>query len=189
MKTLLELFLVFAKIGGFTFGGGYAMLPILQKEVVESRGWATNEELMDYYAIGQCTPGIIAVNTATFIGYRYAGILGGIFATLGCVTPSIIIITIITALIQSFSDIVWVQHALAGIRICVCVLVFSTVFKLAKKSLIDIYTYLIFGAIVVLTLFTNLPAVLFVISAGILGILIKTLLLTKTQTSRKGADK
>lgn len=98
MKELWELFIVFAKIGGFTFGGGYAMLPILQREVVENRNWATSEELMDYYAIGQCTPGIIAVNTATFIGYKRKGIIGGIVATIGCVFPSLVIIMILKAM-------------------------------------------------------------------------------------------
>ena len=94
MKELFKLFLTFAKVGCFTFGGGYAMLPLLQKEVVEKNNWATEEELMDYFAIGQCTPGIIAVNTSTFIGYKRKGIIGGIAATLGMVFPSIIIITI-----------------------------------------------------------------------------------------------
>ncbi|MBO5936586.1 MAG: chromate transporter, partial [Clostridia bacterium] len=83
MKTLIQMFFIFARIGGFTFGGGYAMLPMLQKELVENKGWTTNEELIDYYAIGQCTPGIIAVNVATFVGYKTKGVLGGIFATLG----------------------------------------------------------------------------------------------------------
>ena len=95
MRELLDLFFTFARIGGLTFGGGYAMLPMLQKEVVERRGWATNEELMDYYAIGQCTPGIIAVNTATFIGNKTRGVVGGVVATLGVVFPSLVIITII----------------------------------------------------------------------------------------------
>ena len=158
MKELWELFIVFAKIGGFTFGGGYAMLPILQREVVENRNWATSEELMDYYAIGQCTPGIIAVNTATFIGYKRKGIIGGIVATIGCVFPSLVIIMIIAAFINSFTHIVWVQHALAGIRVCVCVLVLDAVIKLAKKSLIDAATYLIFAAVVILSLFTNVAS-------------------------------
>ena len=91
LKKLLDLFLTFARIGGLTFGGGYAMLPMLQKEVVENRGWATEEELADYFAIGQCTPGVIAVNTATFVGYREAGILGGVMATLGVIFPSLVI--------------------------------------------------------------------------------------------------
>ena len=110
MNKLLDLFLTFARIGGLTFGGGYAMLPMLQKEVVEKRGWASEEELMDYYAIGQCTPGIIAVNTATFVGQKTAGIAGGIIATLGVVFPSLIIITIIAAFIQNFSDLAIVQN-------------------------------------------------------------------------------
>ena len=110
MNQLLDLFLTFARIGGLTFGGGYAMLPILQREVVEKRHWATEEELMDYYAIGQCTPGIIAVNTATFVGQGLAGSIGGIVATLGVVFPSLIIITIIAAFIQNFSDLAIVQN-------------------------------------------------------------------------------
>ena len=100
MNPYLDLYLTFARIGVCTFGGGYAMLPILQREVVENRRWTTEDELMDYYAIGQCTPGVIAVNTATFIGYKTHGILGGIAATAGMITPSLIIITIIAAFIQ-----------------------------------------------------------------------------------------
>ena len=103
MKILWDMFFAFARIGGLTFGGGYAMLPMLQREVVERRGWATEEELADYYAIGQCTPGVIAVNTATFIGYRQAGVIGGIFATLGVVFPSLVIITVIAAFLTNFA--------------------------------------------------------------------------------------
>ena len=103
MKKLWDMFLTFARIGGLTFGGGYAMLPMLQREVVEKQGWATEEELADYYAIGQCTPGIIAVNTATFVGYRQAGIIGGIFATLGVIFPSVVIITVIAAFLTNFA--------------------------------------------------------------------------------------
>ena len=115
MNIYLDLFLTFAKIGVCTFGGGYAMLPILQREVVEKKGWATEEELTDYFAIGQCTPGIIAVNTATFIGQKYKGILGGVLATLGVVFPSLIIITLIAAFLQNFASYPVVAHALAGI--------------------------------------------------------------------------
>lgn len=176
MKELWELFIVFAKIGGFTFGGGYAMLPILQREVVENRNWATYEELMDYYAIGQCTPGIIAVNTATFIGYKRKGIIGGIVATIGCVFPSLVIIMIIAAFINSFTHIVWVQHALAGIRVCVCVLVLDAVIKLAKKSLIDAATYLIFAAVVIASLFTDVASFIWIVCAGAAGVIIKTLM-------------
>ena len=113
MNQYADLFLTFARIGGLTFGGGYAMLPMLQREVVEKRGWATEEELMNYYAIGQCTPGIIAVNTATFVGQKTAGILGGIIATLGVAFPSLVIICIITAFIQNFAELAVVQNAFA----------------------------------------------------------------------------
>ena len=105
MKKLLTLFLTFAKVGVMTFGGGYAMLPILQREVVEKKGWATEEELADYFAIGQCTPGVIAVNTATFVGQKLAGVAGGIVATLGVVFPSLVIISILAGLITNFSHL------------------------------------------------------------------------------------
>ena len=117
MNIYLDLFCTFARIGAFTFGGGYAMLPLIQREVVEKKHWASEDEVMDYYAVGQCTPGVIAVNTATFIGYYQKGILGGICATLGVVTPSVIIILIIANLLTAFSSYPIVQHALGGIRI------------------------------------------------------------------------
>ena len=123
MKELWTMFLTFCRIGGLTFGGGYAMLPMLQREVVEKYGWATEEELMDYYAVGQCTPGIIAVNTATFIGYKRKGITGAIAATAGVVFPSLVIITVIAAFLSNIQDNLYVQHAFAGIRVAVCALV------------------------------------------------------------------
>ena len=135
MNILADLFLTFAKIGVCTFGGGYAMLPILQREVVEKKGWATDEELTDYYAIGQCTPGIIAVNTATFVGQSRAGIPGGICATLGVVFPSLVIITVIAAFLSNFADIPVVQHALAGVNAAVVALIASSVLKLGKSTL------------------------------------------------------
>ena len=122
MNIMVDLFVTFAKVGVCTFGGGYAMLPILQREVVEKKGWATEEELTDYFAVGQCTPGIIAVNTATFIGYKYRGIPGGVLATLGLVFPSLVIITLIAAFLSNFADIPVVQLALAGINAAVVAL-------------------------------------------------------------------
>jgi len=144
MKNLIDLFLTFARIGAFTFGGGYAMLPMLQKEVVEKKKWATEQQLADYFAIGQCTPGVIAVNTATFVGYSEAGIVGGIAATLGVVFPSLIIITLIAAFLMNFTEYKIVQYAFSGIRVCVCVLIFDAVKKLWKKSVIDNITKVIF---------------------------------------------
>ncbi len=171
--SLLELFTVFAGIGATTFGGGYAMLPILQREVVEKKKWATEEELMDYYAIGQCTPGIIAVNTATFIGNKQAGLIGGIAATLGVVFPSVVIITIIALFLTNFASLSPVRHAFNGIRAAVCVLIFDSVWKLGKKSVIDRRCLLIFLLILGLSLFTSLSPILLVILSGILGFLLK----------------
>ena len=136
MKLLFDMFLTFAKVGVMTFGGGYAMLPILQREVVENKGWATEEELVDYFAIGQCTPGVIAVNTATFIGQKNMGIIGGIFATLGVVFPSLIIISLLAGVIEAFSHLTVVQNAFGGIRVCVCVLIANAVVKLFKKAVV-----------------------------------------------------
>ncbi len=172
MKELFKLFLTFAKVGCFTFGGGYAMLPLLQKEVVEKNNWATEEELMDYFAIGQCTPGIIAVNTSTFIGYKRKGIIGGIAATLGMVFPSIIIITIIAAFIRSFAELEIVGHALNGIKAGVCALILDAVIKLTKKSIIDKYTLTLFVVVFFIALLTDISTVILIISSGILGVVI-----------------
>ena len=145
-----DLFLTFAKVGVCTFGGGYAMLPILQREVVEKKGWAADEELTDYFAVGQCTPGIIAVNTATFIGYKYKGIPGGVIATLGLVFPSLVIITAIAAFLSNFADIPLVQHALAGINAAVVALIASSVVKLGKSTLKNGASVAIFLCVLIL---------------------------------------
>lgn len=172
MKLYLDLFLTFAKVGVMTFGGGYAMLPILQREVSDNKGWATEEELMDYFAIGQCTPGIIAVNTATFIGQKQKGILGGIIATLGLVFPSLVIISLLAGVIEAFSHLIWVQHAFAGVRICVCVLILNSVVKLYKKAVVDKATLVIFLIVTLGSFLIDVSPVVFVLGAGIAGILL-----------------
>ncbi len=134
MKEIFELFFSFFKIGILTFGGGISMLPLLQREAVDKKHWVTEEEIIEYFAIGQCTPGIIAVNTATFVGYKKRGVLGGIFASLGVIAPSLIIITAIAALLSNFAEIEAVRHAFAGIRIAVCALIFSAIVKLIKSN-------------------------------------------------------
>ena len=164
-----DLFWTFAKIGACTFGGGYAMLPILQREVVEKKKWAADEELTDYYAIGQCTPGIIAVNTATFIGYKYKGVLGGVLTTLGVVFPSLIIITIIAAGLSNFADMPVVQHALTGVNACVVALIASSVMKLGKSTLKDAVTIGIFLVVLALAFFVGLSPVILIVCAGLVG--------------------
>ena len=170
MNILVDLFATFAKVGVMTFGGGYAMLPILQREVVDNKGWATEEELMDYFAIGQCTPGIIAVNTATFIGQKCKGTIGGILATLGVVFPSLIIISLLAGVITAFSHLAWVRHAFGGIRICVCVLILNAVVKLYKKAVVDKATLAIFVVVALGSYFSALSPVVFVLLAAAMGI-------------------
>lgn len=182
MKDLWILFSSFCRIGGLTFGGGYAMLPMLQKELVDRYGWVTEEELLDYFAIGQCTPGVIAVNTATFIGYKRKGVIGGIVATLGVIFPSIVIITIIAAVLQNFADIQAVQHAFAGIRVAVCALIISAVIKLWKKSVVDWFCGGIFLASLIVMIWLKPSPIIIVLISAIVGIYIQ---LSKTKQEAK----
>ena len=171
MKELMNLFWTFCRIGGLTFGGGYAMLPMLQKEVVETHKWATEQELLDYYAVGQATPGIIAVNTATFIGYKEKGILGAIFATSGVVFPALIIIMSIAGFIDSFSDSNIVQHAFSGIRVAVGVLILNALVKMVKGSVKDILGIILFVATFIISIFFNISVVYIVIASALIGII------------------
>jgi len=175
MKVILDLLLSFMKIGAFTLGGGYAMLPLLQKEVVEKHGWLTEDELTDYFAIGQCTPGVIAVNVATFTGYKTKRFWGSVASTIGVVLPSFFIIIIIAAFITNFSDIAFVQNAFAGIRVCVCVLILNTIIKLFKNSVKDYATVIIYLIVLATSLFTGIQTVFLVVGAGIAGIIINLL--------------
>ena len=187
MKEILNLYATFFRIGLFTFGGGYAMLPLIQREVVEKHGWATEDEVMDYYAVGQCTPGVIAVNVGTFIGYRKKGILGGIAATLGVVSPSIIIISIIAACLSHFSDNVYVQHALAGIRLAVCALVSVSIYKLFKKGVVDAVTAVIALVVFVIMRAFDLSPVIAVVASAIVGIIFRCYV--KKDGKNKKSDK
>lgn len=170
MKKLWELYITFLRIGGLTFGGGMAMLPMLKKEVVEKKGWSTEEELLDIYAIGQCTPGIIAVNTSTYIGYEQAGICGGICGTLGMVTPSLIIITLVATILNRFITEPMVIHALSGIRVAVCALMLNTVVSLAKAGVKDHLGALIFLSGFLLATFSPIPTIVLVVCAALAGI-------------------
>lgn len=170
MGELWKLFATFCRIGAFTFGGGYAMLPLIQKEIVEKNQWATDEEVLDYYAIGQCTPGIIAVNTATFIGFKRKGIPGAIAATCGIVFPSIVIITIIATYLKHFEDYAIVQHAFGGIRVAVAALILNTVIKMWNTSVKDWLGILIFSASFVVVAFFNISPIIVVVISASLGI-------------------
>ena len=179
MPLLLDLFCAFFRIGLFTFGGGYAMLPLLQREIVEKKKWATEEELLDYFAVGQCTPGIIAVNTATFVGFKEKKLPGAIFATLGIVSPSLVIITVIAALLSNFAHIAAVQNAFAGIRVAVCVLILNSIVKLWKKSVVDKLTLGVFIAVFLgSVLLRSVSPVVFIVAAAVLGIVVRVWLRT-----------
>ncbi len=171
MKQLWKLFFTFARIGLFTFGGGYAMLAILQEEIVKKYKWATDEELLDYYAIGQCTPGIIAVNTSTFIGYKLKKLPGAIFATAGMVFPSLVIIMIIAGFLQNFLEYEIVGHIFGGIRVVVAVLIFNAVINMAKKAVVDKVCLAIAIVTTVLAFFVS--PIWIVVAAAVLGLILR----------------
>ena len=192
MKELLELYRTFVRIGCVTFGGGYAMLPILERELVEKRQWTTMDELRDYFSIGQCTPGIIALNVSTFIGEKRNGVKGAAAATVGFLTGPILIILVIAAFLRNFATIPAVQHAFAGIRVCVCVLILQAVLRLWKKSVVDPFTLGLYVAVFALHALSGLmpvriPAAILVILSGAAGVIVAN---RKNRTAGKvGEDK
>lgn len=176
MNEYLDLYTTFVRIGCVTFGGGYAMLPILERELVDKKHWTTMDDLRDYFSIGQCTPGIIALNVSTFIGEKKKGVPGALLATTGFLTGPIIIILIIASFLTNFAEQPIVQHAFAGIRVCVCVLIVQAVLRLWKKSIVDGFTLFLYLVIFVLNAFSGIlpvriPAAVLVIIAGVVGVL------------------
>jgi chromate transporter len=169
MKEYADLVWTFMKLGAVTFGGGYTMLPIIERELVVKKGWAVMEEVMDYFAIGQVTPGIIAVNVATFIGYKRKGITGGILTTLGIVTPSLIIVSIIAAFLTNFADIPHVRHAFTGIRVAVGALILDAVMKFLKGAIKDWKGIIICLTALILSVVLKTSPVVLVVAAGLAG--------------------
>ena len=172
LKDLFDLFFVFFKIGAVTFGGGYAMLPVLERELAVKRNWTTSEDLLDYYAISQVTPGVIAVNVSTFVGYKRRRVAGGIFATLGLVTPSIIIITIIAIFISNFESIEWVARALRGINVSVAALLTASVVNFARKTLKKWWSYIFYAAAFCCVYFLKVPSVAVILASAAGGMII-----------------
>lgn len=168
---LKDLYISFFKIGLFTFGGGLAMLPMLEKEIVDKKHWCTVSDLTDYYAIGQCTPGIIAVNTATFIGYKHRGLIGGIVTTLGIISPSLIIITIIAMFIRNFAEMTIVKNALKGLGAGVCAIIIPSIIKLGKSALKDYFGIIMAILAFCVAEFTSIPIFIIVIVGIIAGII------------------
>ncbi len=184
IKELFNLFFAFFRIGAFTFGGGYAMLPMLEKEIVERYKWATLEEILDYFAIGQCTPGVIAVNTATFVGYKNKGIVGGIVATLGVITPSLIIISIIATILSAIYENPIVKHAFSGIGVAVCAILIQAIIKMGKSGLVDKATWLIGIAAFLLSLFFDISTIIIIIAAGLVGVVCRSI--SRRHTEKEG---
>ena len=175
LSELLSIYMIFFRMGAVTFGGGYAMLPILRREIVQNKGWADEETIMDYYALSQGLPGIIAVNVSVFIGYRRRKAAGAFAAALGVVSPSIIIISIIAFFLASFQDNIYVRHALAGISICVAALILDSVIGMWKKGVKDVFGLLLCLGMFALSVFTDISPILLVIACAILGIAKKSL--------------
>ena len=169
MNIFLELLISFIKIGYLTIGGGYVMLPMMQSELIDKKHWITEEELLDYYAVGQSTPGIIAVNVATFVGYKKAGITGGIVATLGIISPSLIIITALAGVIQSIDQYPNVQKAMSGINVAVCALITDATLNFIKKGVKNFVTLLVLLASFLLIYYVKVPSYLIVLGAAFLG--------------------
>lgn len=188
LRTLFELYYEFAKIGTFTIGGGLAMMPMMERELIAKKHWITEEDLLDYYAIGQSTPGIVAVNVATFVGFRQAGIIGGIVATLGMVTPSLVIIMILAGLINSISDYPYVQKALAGINVAVAALLTSVVVKFAKKTIKKILHAVYMLTAFALVFFLKVPSVWIIIAALIAGVVISLIQVKKAAKNEVSED-
>ena len=188
LMRYVQLFATFFKIGLFTFGGGMSMLPMLQKELVESKKWLTDEEILNYFAIGQCTPGIIAVNVATFCGYKRAGLSGAIVSTVGIVCPSWIVITLIAGSISRFSEIAWIQRAMKGEYVAVAALLTRAVFTFGKKILTDLVTAAIAaGAFLAMSVW-NVSGILIVLAAGIIGFCAQIIRNGKNTSGRRKGD-
>lgn len=185
-KLIGQLYFSFMRIGGLTFGGGLSMLPMLKYELVDQKNWIKEDELIDCYAVGQCTPGIIAVNTATYVGYKKAGIIGGIFSTLGMITPSLIIITLIAAFLERFMNNIWLSHALMGVRGVVCALMLNTVITLAKKSLLDKIAWVLCIVAFLLALLSKVPTILIVVIAAFIGIILQ--MISDKKNTKKATD-
>jgi len=186
VNAYLDLYTSFFRIGAFTFGGGYAMLPMIQKEIVEKHKWASDEEVMDYFAVAQCTPGVISVNCATFVGTKVKGALGAAAATFGVISPPLIIISIIALVLQSFADLPVVQHAFNGIRVAVCVLILNAVIKLWKSNIKKALHIIVFGVAFVIMFLVKLSPIFYVVVAAIVGIL--DCVIARNQGRKAGKD-
>ena len=185
-KLLLQLFITFFKIGAFTFGGGYAMISLIQKETVENKKWITDDDILEILAIAESTPGPIAINSATFIGYRVAGVLGSFFATLGVVLPSFCIILVISYVLREFSQIAVVRYAFNGIRAGVLALIIKALFTMYKKAPKGLMAYIVMALAFVITAFFDISVLYVIIGCALIGLVSSTV---AARHEKKGADR
>lgn len=184
MKLLGELFAVFFRIGLFTFGGGYAMIPLIEREVVEGKKWISSDDVLDMLAIAESTPGPLAVNSATFVGYRMGGFLGSAVATIALAIPSVVVICIISLFITQFKENMWFQHIFRGIRSGVLVLMVNAVIKFAKKCPKYWLVYVMMAAAFVLAAFTNIDIAFILLGGGVAGIICRAFIMKEEQTEK-----
>ena len=168
--SLLKLFFLFVKIGSMMIGGGYSMLPLLIRELVEKHQIITEDELTDYMAVAQCTPGVIAINTATFVGYKVKKVRGAIVASIGVVLVPMILIVLIAAVLQNFASYPIVQHIFAGIRIAVCALIAAAIYKLFKKTVVNLTAFILFLTAFLMVAVGGISPVFVVIGAAVCGL-------------------
>ncbi|MBU1141786.1 MAG: chromate transporter [Firmicutes bacterium] len=169
--NLFDLFTTFLKIGALTFGGGYAMMPIMRKEVVEKKQWADDDDILKILVISESTPGVLAVNSATFIGYKIGGFKGSLVATLGVIIPSFIIISLISLFIVEFQQLTWVAYAFKGIQAGVAILIFKAALKLSKKIHFNLFAIMMLICSLFVALFTEFSVIYILIVGAILGII------------------
>lgn len=182
LKRIWLLFCTFFKIGGFTFGGGYAMIPLIQKETVENKGWITDEDILEIIAIAESTPGPVAINSATFVGYRTAGFWGAFAATLGVVLPSFVIILAISYVLREFQQLKAVQYAFNGIRAGVLALLFKALWTMYKKAPKNWASYVVMAGAFVMTAFLKVNVLYVIIGCAVFGLV--TSLLAKKEVEK-----
>jgi chromate transporter len=178
-NKLLQLFLTFLKIGALTFGGGYAMMPVMRKEVVDKKQWVLDDDILKILVISESTPGVLAVNSATFIGYKIKGFWGSVVATLGVIIPSLIIISIIAIFLYQFRDLEIVSYAFLGIKAGIAVLIFQAGLKLSKKMPKNRFTYVIFAIALIVALFTTISAIYMIMIGAVVGLIYGQILTLK----------
>lgn len=179
--SLIQILISFIKVGALTFGGGYAMLPIIEREIINNKSWVTKEEVLDYYAVAQSIPGLIGINTAVMIGHKKRGVVGGIFAAIGVMIPCIVVITVIAGVLSGFRENVYVKHALSGISVCVIALVVGSIISLWKKAITDIPQFLICLLGLAISIFTNASPIFCIIGAAVLGVIINLIIRRKNK--------